>query len=177
MPLSVQAARRTKKKRAARANSNVFARFDQDQIAEFQEAFHVIDTNSDGFITRDDLQEIMTSLSPKEPTEAEISEMMAAAPDGIEKINWIMFLTMFAEKMEGTDPEEVIRNAFKCFDSEDKGVMGEEQLKEILTTMGDKKMTPEEVDLMLESAPYDKDGNFDYLQFTKTLKHGTVVKS
>lgn len=140
--------------------------------------------------------------APKEPTEAEISEMMAAAPDGIEKINWIMFLTMFAEKMEGkstrvtdsdrpttavahhspspspgTDPEEVIRNAFKCFDSEDKGVMGEEQLKEILTTMGDKKMTPEEVDLMLESAPYDKDGNFDYLQFTKTLKHGTVVKS
>jgi hypothetical protein len=37
-----QAARRTKKKRAARANSNVFARFDQDQIAEFQEVnqFH-----------------------------------------------------------------------------------------------------------------------------------------
>jgi hypothetical protein len=32
-----QAARRTKKKRTARANSNVFARFDQDQIAEFQE--------------------------------------------------------------------------------------------------------------------------------------------
>ena len=32
-----QAARRTKKKRAARANSNVFARFDQDQIAEFKD--------------------------------------------------------------------------------------------------------------------------------------------
>jgi hypothetical protein len=94
------------------------------------QAFKVIDTNSDGFITREDLQEIMTSLctlarmrglppshtgmhtcvhcvvssnfaAPKEPTEAEISEMMDAAPDGIEKINWIMFLTMFAEKMEG----------------------------------------------------------------------------
>jgi myosin regulatory light chain 12 len=77
----------------------------------------------------------------------------------------------------GTDPEEVIRNAFKCFDSDNTGVMGEEQLKEILTTMGDKKMSPEEVDLMLETAPYDKDGNFDYLQFTKTLKHGTVVKT
>ena len=33
-----KAARRAqKKKRGARANSNVFARFDQDQIAEFQE--------------------------------------------------------------------------------------------------------------------------------------------
>lgn len=39
--------------------------------------------------------------APKEPTEAEIDEMMAAAPEGMDKINWIMFLTMFAEKMDG----------------------------------------------------------------------------
>lgn len=166
------AARRTKKKRAARANSNVFARFDQDQIAEFKEAFEVIDTNSDGFITKEDLKVILASLSPKEPTDAEVDEMIAAAPDGIEKINWIMFLTMFAEKMDGTDPEEVVRNAFACFDPEGKGSIEEDQLKEILTTMGDKKMTPEEVDLMLESAPYDKNGAFNYDKFSRILKHG-----
>jgi hypothetical protein len=39
--------------------------------------------------------------APKEPTEAEISELMEAAPEGMDKINWIMFLTMFAEKMDG----------------------------------------------------------------------------
>ena len=27
-----------------------------------------------------------------------------------------MFLTLFGEKLNGTDPEEVIRNAFGCFD-------------------------------------------------------------
>jgi len=166
------ASRRTKKKRAARANSNVFARFDQDQIAEFQEAFKVIDTNNDGFITRDDLKEILASLSPREPTEAEVDEMMAAAPEGIEKINWIMFLTMFAEKMDGTDPEEVIRNAFGCFDPDSKGIIDEDQLKEILTTMGEKKMSVDEVEILLEDAPYDKDGNFNYLEFTRILKHG-----
>lgn len=81
------------------------------------------------------------------------------------------------KKRTGTDPEEVIRNAFKCFDADNTGVIGEDQLKEILTTMGDRKMSPEEVDTMLESAPYDKDGNFDYLQFSKILKHGNVVPS
>lgn len=32
-----------------------------------------------------------------------------------------MFLTMFGEKLNGTDPEEVIRNAFACFDEEGTG--------------------------------------------------------
>lgn len=36
-------------------------------------------------------------------------------------INFTMFLTMFGEKLNGTDPEEVIRNAFACFDEEGTG--------------------------------------------------------
>eukprot|EP00039_Didymoeca_costata_P018380 m.333215 g.333215 ORF g.333215 m.333215 type:complete len:174 (-) comp17099_c0_seq1:756-1277(-) len=167
------AARRGRKKqRAARVTTNVFSRFDQTQIAEFQEAFNVIDTNNDGFISRDDLKEILSSLSPTEPSDAEVDAMLAEAPEGIQKINWIMFLTMFADKMEGTDPEEVIRNAFACFDPENKGIIEEEQLKQILTTMGQTKMSGEEVEEMLESAPYDKDGNFNYIEFTRILKHG-----
>jgi myosin regulatory light chain 12 len=27
-----------------------------------------------------------------------------------------MFLTLFGERLQGTDPEDVIRNAFGCFD-------------------------------------------------------------
>lgn len=44
--------------------------------------------------------------------------MMCAAPG---PINFTMFLTMFGEKLNGTDPEEVIRNAFLCFDEEGCG--------------------------------------------------------
>lgn len=36
-------------------------------------------------------------------------------------INFTMFLTMFGEKLNGTDPEDVIRNAFACFDEEGVG--------------------------------------------------------
>ena len=42
--------------------------------------------------------------APVEPTVAEIDAFMADIPassDGSQKINWIMFLTMFADKMEG----------------------------------------------------------------------------
>lgn len=36
-------------------------------------------------------------------------------------INFTMFLTMFGERLNGTDPEDVIRNAFACFDEEGSG--------------------------------------------------------
>lgn len=36
-------------------------------------------------------------------------------------INFTMFLTMFGERLNGTDPEDVIRNAFTCFDEDGSG--------------------------------------------------------
>lgn len=46
----------------ARKNSNVFAQFDQKQIAELKEAFSFIDQNGDGVVDHDDLKEVWSSL-------------------------------------------------------------------------------------------------------------------
>ena len=45
--------------------------------------------------------------------------MMMEAPG---PINFTMFLTMFGEKLNGTDPEDVIKNAFGCFDEDNTGM-------------------------------------------------------
>jgi Ca2+-binding EF-hand superfamily protein len=58
----VQSQRKQKKKRAVRQNSNVFAVFDQSQIAEFKEAFSMIDHDNDGFIDKEDLKDMLASL-------------------------------------------------------------------------------------------------------------------
>lgn len=54
----------------------------------------------------------------KSPTDDYLEAMMNEAPG---PINFTMFLTMFGEKLNGTDPEDVIRNAFACFDEEGTG--------------------------------------------------------
>ena len=53
-----------------------------------------------------------------DPSDQYLDDMMAEAPG---PINFTMFLTMFGEKLNGTDPEEVIRNAFACFDDDNSG--------------------------------------------------------
>ncbi|XP_012939751.1 myosin regulatory light chain 12A [Aplysia californica] len=164
---------RTKKKqrtRTQRYTSNVFAMFNQGQIQEFKEAFNMIDQNRDGYIDKEDLFEMFTSLG-KNPTDPDLDVMINMAPG---PINFTMFLTLFGEKLNGTDPEEVIRNAFACFDERNAGYIPEEYLKECLMCMGD-RWSEEMVDELLHGAPIT-DGRFDYLEFTRTLKHGAREK-
>uniref|UniRef100_A0A2K6DK12 Myosin light chain 12A n=1 Tax=Macaca nemestrina TaxID=9545 RepID=A0A2K6DK12_MACNE len=160
---SKKAKTKTTKKRPQRATSNVFAMFDQSQIQEFKEAFNMIDQNRDGFIDKEDLHDMLASLG-KNPTDAYLDAMMNEAPG---PINFTMFLTMFGEKFKRPDPEDVIG---KCFCT-----IQEDYLRELLTTMGD-RFTDEEVDELYREAPIDKKGNFNYIEFTRILKHGAKDK-
>ena len=48
--------------------------------------------------------------------------------------------------------------------------MNEDYLRELLTTLGD-RFTQDEVDDLYKEAPI-KNGQFDYVEFTRILKHG-----
>ncbi|XP_069945757.1 myosin regulatory light chain sqh [Cherax quadricarinatus] len=163
---SRKAGKKITKKRAQRATSNVFAMFDQAQIQEFKEAFNMIDQNRDGFIDKDDLHDMLASLG-KNPTDEYLDGMMNEAPG---PINFTMFLTLFGDRLQGTDPEDVIKNAFGCFDENNQGYINEEHLRELLVSMGD-RFTDEDVDEMYREAPI-KNSMFDYVEFTRILKHG-----
>lgn len=127
------------KKRAQRASSNVFSMFDMSQIQEFKEAFFMIDQDRDGFISKEDLQDIFASLG-KPDCDQMIDSMLSEASG---PINFTMFLTLFGIKMNVTDSEEVITNAFSCFDEKGTGFISEENLRHAITTMGDRFSTEE----------------------------------
>jgi len=155
------------KKRAQRATSNVFAMFDQTQVQEFKEAFNMIDQDRDGFISNEDLKDMMASLGQVQ-SDAEIDAMIKEAPGAI---NFTMFLTLMGEKLNGTDPEDVIRNAFKCLDKDGSGFISEDAMRELLKSMGE-RFTEAECDDMFEEAEVDKKGNFNYLEYVRLIKHG-----
>lgn len=127
------------KKRANRATSNVFSMFDMCQIQEFKEAFSMIDQDRDGFITKEDLQDIFASLGKPECDQM-IDSMLGEASG---PINFTMFLTLFGMKMSVTDSEEVIKNALSCFDESGTGFISEENFRHAIVTMGDRFSTEE----------------------------------
>jgi len=155
------------KKKAQKAASNVFALFSQQQIQEFKEAFNMIDQDRDGFITKTDLAGMFSSMG-KDPPETYLEDMIKEASADL---NFTTFLTLFGGKLHGTDPEDVIKNAFKCFDPEKTGVINGDELKRLLMAMGE-RFTAEEATEMFDEQECDDAGNFDYLEFTRLIKHG-----
>ncbi|XP_072351036.1 myosin regulatory light chain 2, ventricular/cardiac muscle isoform [Scyliorhinus torazame] len=156
------------KKKIEGANSNVFSMFDQPQIQEFKEAFTIMDQNRDGFIDKSDLRDTFAALGRLNVKNEELDEMIkeSAGP-----INFTVFLTMFGEKLKGTDPEESILNAFKIFDPEGKGFLRKDYIEEVLTTQAE-RFTKEEVDQMFTAFPPDVTGNLDYKNLVHIITHG-----
>lgn len=110
--------KRVKKAKPTRT-SNAFAAFEQFQIQEFKEAFHLLDQDRDGLIGADDLATIFSSLG-KNGTSAIIKEMLDESNG---PLNFTMFLTLFADRMANTDTENVILNAFSVFDNDKSGML------------------------------------------------------
>ncbi|UJR15215.1 hypothetical protein I4U23_002174 [Adineta vaga] len=158
------------KKKAQRATSNVFSMFDQKQVQEFKEAFNLMDQDRDGTVSLDDLKEVYASLG-KSPKESELKSMLEEAQG---PVNFTLLLTLFGDRLNGTDEENVILNAWKNFDRDGTGQINQKALREILTSEGrpEDRLSDMEFSQMLEGAPLDPKGNLDYAAFTRQIKRG-----
>jgi len=118
-------------KKAEKAQSNVFSKFTQRQIAEFKEAFQLMDHNKDGIIGKDDLRSTFGDLG-KSVTDSELDELVNDSPA---PINFTGFLTLFADRMSGgSDEDDVIIAAIKTYDEE--GKIAADNLRHALKTFG-----------------------------------------
>jgi len=163
---AVEAPPPPKKDEPKKKVGNVFALFNQNQIQEFKEAFAMIDQDRDGIIGSDDLvaiyQQVGREIEPKV-----VKEMLAECDD---KINFTHFLTLFGEKLHGTDSETALRDAFIMFDEGKTGKLAEEYIKDLLMNVGD-QFSKDEVKQVWKEAPIEG-GQLDYLKFVQIIKRG-----
>lgn len=160
------AAPKEEPKRAQRATSNVFALFNQSQIQEFKEAFTMMDQDRDGIISEADLAAIYQQVG-RDPDAETLKKMIAESPG---QLNFTHFLTLFGEKLHGTDPEARLRDAFTLFDADNTGKLAEEYVKDLLMNVGD-QYSKDEIKQTWKEAPIEG-GMLDYLKFVQIIKRG-----
>jgi len=144
-------------RRAKRAGSSVFSMFTQKQVAEFKEAFQLMDHDKDGIIGREDLRLTFDSVG-RLATDKELDEMVAEAAG---PINFTQLLTLFATRMSGSgaDDDETVIKAFNTFDN-GQGKIDGAKLKKALTTFGE-KFTVKEVNEAYDNFYIDDKGMID----------------
>ena len=63
--------------------------------------------------------------------------------------------------MENTDSEEEIREAFRVFDKENNGYITTQEMRFVMSNLGE-KLTDEEIEEMINEADEDDDGRISY---------------
>jgi myosin regulatory light chain 12 len=147
-------------------SGNVMAMFTQAQIAEFKEAFTMMDQDRDGIINEDDLGNIYQQVG-REPDAKQLKAMIKEASG---QLNFTGFLGLFGEAMSGTDPEGKVRDAFKMFDEKNEGFLSEEYIKDLLMNVGD-PFSKDEIKQVWKEAPIEG-GKLDYMKFVAIIKRG-----
>lgn len=143
------------KRQAKRTGSSVFSMFSQKQVAEFKEAFQLMDQDKDGVIGKNDLRATFDSLG-RLVGDKELDEMLSEASG---PISFTQLLNLFANRMSGgSDDDDVVIGAFKTFDNE--GLIDGEKLRTALMTWGD-KFSAQEVDDAYDQMVIDDKGFID----------------
>jgi Ca2+-binding EF-hand superfamily protein len=150
-------------KKAKRTGSNVFSMFSQRQVAEFKEAFSMMDADKDGVIGKNDLRATYDALG-RIVSEKELDELLGEATG---PLNFTMLLTLFANRMSGSaDDDDVVVSAFKSFD--EGGKIDSEKLRHALMTWGE-KFSSDEIDDAYEQMTIDGSGKIDTSKLIQML--------
>ena len=71
---------------------------------------------------------------------------------------------MMSRKMKDSDSEAELREAFKVFDNDGNGYINVDELRQVMTNLGE-RLSDEEVEMMIKEADIDGDGLVNYEEF------------
>eukprot|EP01132_Coremiostelium_polycephalum_P005538 gene5538-6897_t len=133
----------------------------------YKNAFNLFDKDKDGKITTQELGVVMRSVGSN-PTQAELKDMIKEIDDGSGLVTYQQFLNLMQRKMQYSDSEADIKQAFKVFDKKGNGYANIADLKHTLTSIGE-KLTKEEFDNMMKEAK-TVDGQIHVDEFVRVIK-------
>ncbi|KAK8532086.1 hypothetical protein V6N12_053535 [Hibiscus sabdariffa] len=121
---------------------------EEQQIAEFEEAFCLLDKDGDGCISMEELAVAIKSLD-HDPTAEELRNM----------IN---------EVDTDAEGEEELKEAFRVFDRDQDGYISPYELRQGMINIGE-TLTDEELDQMIREVDLDGEGRVNYEEFLRMM--------
>ena len=94
--------------------------------------------------------------------------------NGSGAIEFDEFLNMMAHKMfEEPEPDEevLLRETFKLFDSDGNGLVSVDDLRRIMTSLGENHLTDDEIREMIRVADTEGKGQINFEEFVKLMTH------
>ncbi|KAL9262709.1 Calmodulin-like protein [Drosera capensis] len=124
-----------------------------------------------GSITVEELATVIGSFDDQNRKAEELIEMISKAvfdDEGNGSVEFAELFTLMARKMQDTDAEEELKEAFQVFDNDQNGYISSNELRQVMINLGE-KLTAEEAEQMIKEADSDGDGLVNYDDFVKIM--------
>ena len=139
-----------------------------EKMAILRETFGMFDKNADGEITVDELTKFFENMGDK-LNKGEIQDMINEVDlEGNGSITFEGFKGLMDRKFRDDDIEEEIIETFKKFDQDNNGLIGPEDVFNLLQSFG-QDITISEAEEMIRNVDLDGDGFVNYQEFVKML--------
>ena len=143
---------------------------DDKEIARCKEMFTLYDEDKDGKLTYAELLTCVRCCG-RNPSVDEFKEMVQVIDTKLDgALSFDDFMSLYVMQLkDGPNNESEMLEAFQAFDKAGNGFIMVDDLKQVLTTMGTDRLTPEEADIMLKLADKDGDGVLNYEEIISVL--------
>jgi len=144
-----------------------------ETVAEWREAFDIMDKSKTGKISVNDISQFLEQLGlGSDHQEAEAKDIIGSVTGGdpSKEVDFDSFCSMMRDwvGLSKAVPEDSIRAAFELVDADRDGLIGKEELLDLLQSVfGD--MPQDEIDSMLAVANLPEGGKLDLAGFQKLI--------
>lgn len=132
-------------------------KFTDIELEKFKEAFIFFDRNGDGTMKAEDVGLAMRAMGAL-VSDGEVKSLLRKYdPDGTQTIDLNDFIACMAEVVNKEDNPSEIKNGFSVFDKDDNGFLPTEEMRHVLTRIGD-PLSQEEITNFLNILDVHGDG-------------------
>jgi Ca2+-binding EF-hand superfamily protein len=137
-------------------------------LSHYKDAFNMFDKNKDGYLSTKELTNSLVSLGHNTDDPDLAQTLGELSKSKLTLIDFDYFSNLAYKRTKTADLANNVIQAFRMFDKKDNGKITTSELRNILTTLGD-KLAEQEVEIMLKEADINGDGNINYEEFVRSM--------
>ena len=135
---------------------------------KLKDIFYLVDQDKDNKIDTNEVGVTLRALGIYLSQE-DISQITKEIdPSGCGKVTYEQFKDLYITQLSTNKKVNDLVKAFKSFDKENKGVINLNELKHGLTVLGE-PLSDYEIELLMEEANCDENGNVDYIKLSEKI--------
>lgn len=140
-------------------------------MTALREAFAEFDQNSDGFISKEELLNVMTNFGHMISNDELDAMIKLADNDGNGLVDFKEFLSLMDSNCLVQNVDQEVQNLFEMIDLNNDGYLSEKEISTMMKNLGE-KVRKKDIRKMVKEADKNKDGKISFDEF-KAMIEGT----